>query len=168
MKCHRVYFLPAGLILLTMVTLTNCSESVDAIEESEPKIETYELSGIEIHYKVAWAAPPDTFSIDTIEVQYIVDVEWLETKQDTIRFYELPGAKLAYSAHGDLSLCSGHSPYCDLDAHYYNENTFEMYLLSPSGRYEASGIIEEDKLELEGNFFYRTVSIDYLLTGEKI
>ena len=163
---HSILVVSAMLIFIA-----GCGDSFDAMKD-DVRVQTFNLSGIEVHYRVAYAAPPDTFSIDTIEVAYSVDVELPKEKPDSLRFFGLPGAKKAYHAHGlgeDYRLCSSPSrTYCDLYARYYKDNTFEMYLVSPSGMYTADGKLENGKLELEGNFFYRGTSIDYFLTGQDV
>ena len=156
------------VVLATIVFIAGCGDSFDAMKD-DVLVQTFNLSGIEVHYRVAYAAPPDTFSIDTVDVEYEVGVEWLEEKQDTIRFHGLPGADKAYYSHLDNFMCKTQSRiYCDLDAHIYEDGTFEMYLGSPSGMYQAEGALRNGSIELEGNFFYRATSIDYFLSGEKV
>lgn len=164
---HISVFLSALLVLLT-----GCGDTFDAMKD-EARIQTFDLNGIEVHYSVAYAAPPDTFSIDTVEISsYSIEIEIPADKPDTLRFYGLPGAKKAHSAHGvngNYRRCQiPTSPYCDLYARLYDDKTFEMYLASPVGLYTADGKLENGTLELEGNFFYRNRSIDYFLTGQRV
>lgn len=155
-----------------LVLLTGCGDSFDALE-AEARIQTFDLNGIEVHYRVAYAAPPDTFSIDTVEISsYRIELEIPADKPDTLHFYGLPGAKKAYFSHGvngNYRRCQiPSSPYCDLYARLYDDKPFEMYLVSPGGMYTADGKLENGTLELEGNYFYRGTSIDYFLTGQRV
>lgn len=163
----KTFWHPILVVSAMIFFIAGCGDSFDAMKDDR-RVQTFNLSGIEVHYRVAYAAPPDTFSIDTVEVEYEVGVEWLEEKQDTIRFHGLPGADKAYHSHLENFMCKTQSRiYCDLDAKVIDDNTFEMYLVSPSGMYRADGSFNNGKLELEGNFFYRSTSIDYFLTGHK-
>ncbi len=113
---------------------------------------------------------------DTTNISSVVVVKMMSEKTDTLHFFGLPGAdegeiKTYYGRHQIGDKVSGVSGYDDYvrDRVYgsHKGGSFEIdYNIIDF--YNATGSITEDKIEIQGHFTGRSLSVEYHLVGERI
>jgi hypothetical protein len=126
---------------------------------------------------IGLCGPDDGPFIDTTNIASVVAVKLMQDKADTLHFFGLPGAD-----EGEIKIYFGRFQLSDKagEITLYDEsnfakvfgiqsgNSFEIRFNNASFFYEATGSIENDKLEMQGLFSNRTLTVEYDLMGEKI
>jgi len=114
--------------------------------------------------------------IDTIHFSSVVTIKLMEDKSDTLLFFGLPGADEGenriyggFQRHDHVAGMAGFNQF-ERDRIYgsISDNNFEIKTTRPSGRLIMTGIISNDTIEMQGEFLYRGIKVNYELTGEKI
>ena len=116
--------------------------------------------------------------VDVESVASVVNIRRMEENPDTLLFFGLPGAD-----EGKRGFYFGMSrSYYDnlFPIQMYREdvryritgqltgNLFEINLMGAGPSYEASGILDNGVIELNGRYHYRERTFEFDLRGEKI
>jgi hypothetical protein len=121
--------------------------------------------------------PDDGPFMDTTRIASVVAVKWMEEKTDTLHFFGLRGAdedesKQYYGltqiddAAGDMSnygVLAGYKIYGSI-----SDDSFTIQYNNAGFHYDATGTLSNDTIHIKGTFNFRTISVDYDLTGERI
>ncbi len=121
--------------------------------------------------------PDDGPFHDTTRIASVVAVKWIEEKTDTLHFFGLPGADEGETKfyHGTTQLSS----HVGGMLHYDNLTRYRVYgLMSGSSieieinnagnRYTGTGTLSDKFIDIRSQKTFRTITVDYELTGEKI
>jgi hypothetical protein len=121
--------------------------------------------------------PDDGLFIDTTRIASVVAVKWMEEKTDTLHFFGLPGAdegeRKVYFGDSELvDFVFSLGRYDDFDHSRVfgslSDNKFEINHNHTSNRYIGIGTISNRKIEINAQQIFRTITVEYDLTGEKI
>lgn len=164
----------AVLAIVLATLLIGCSSnSVDSEPEESEGLDTisgvYFLHGTKINQDVCWipikCEEGEPISSDTLDIAFTVNVEWIEERQDTLKFIGLEGANtgVRHVLYPPICIYPRDCAFAKL-----TDTEFEMDLLTSAGRYSGTGTLREGTLTLDTEFSYRTVLIKYDLTGPKI
>jgi hypothetical protein len=166
------------IVLLGCLMLTATSSSVT----DDPYTGLYYVHGSKImtFYTcpfIETCTPDDGPFMDTTRIASVVAVKWMEEKTDTLHFFGLPGADEGESkqyfgltqiddAAGNMSnygVLAGYKIYGSV-----SDDSFTIQYNNAGFHYDATGTISNDVIDIEGTFYFRTISVDYDLTGERI
>jgi len=114
---------------------------------------------------------------DTTHFASVVAVKLMKDKTDTLHFFGFPGADEGEAKQlfgrqqlSDYSVgMSGYdmfSPYRIYGA--YSDDFFEINHNNIGRHYRGTGTISDDRIDIHGQLTYRSFTVDYELTGEKI
>lgn len=138
---------------------------------------TYFMHGYQVSMKLCYLNPDcesgEALSRDTISTSFIVNIEMVEGREDTLLFSGLEGADLSirnanYSGSAANPGCTSESSlgYCAYAKRTGDELEFDIG--SPFGWYSGRGVLNNGELTLETIFRYRGTGVEYILKGTKI
>lgn len=170
MKIIRLFY-----PILILILITGCSElGTDPDPEEEIEVDsisgTYHLEGTKINMVVCRWVPTncevgEILESDTLDVEYTIEIERVESKKDTLSFIGLDGA----NAGDDKVLPEGCAPGGNLCAYAnFDGEEIEFNLSEVSGIFTGNGTLIDDKLTLSTEFQYRGTEIHWELEGFKL
>lgn len=135
--------------------------------------EFYFMQGIQISQRLCYISstcePGEVIESDTLNTAFIVRLTFSSDKPDSVLFDGLEGAntrprEMLSDGFNGLTSCS---PFSDCAARKTG-NVLEFNLSSPSGRYIGKGTLDNDRLTLQTQYYYRGSGAEYILEGQKI
>ena len=154
------------MIPLLLLILSGCSGDLVETKVKEINSGTYKLSGTQIKtiHVFPWGEDNEVISSDTTQIEFTVEVEYPEGKQDTVRFEGLEGAN-AGEFQAVNKNCTHPSCYADAKL---NSTELKFDLSAPVGAYTGHGYLGAETLILEAKNRYRGDWVYYDLQGEKV
>ncbi len=153
--------LTTSFIILS-ITFISCKGSIVESTIKDANTGTYHLQGTKIDKRLCYISnicePGEVLSADTTEIEFNIGIEYLSGITDSLRFRNLQGADT-----GEYRVTERGKSYAKLNG---VNLTFDIE--EPGGQYFGSGYIGAGKMSLNTKYYYRTVEIEYNLTGEKI
>lgn len=161
------------LIFLSLTILMSCSGTPSEYE-LEPEDPLAWVSGV--HYlhgaKTTTGTPcfhcgPDSDNLSEI-VTYSVNVDVVEGKSDTIRFFGLYGADAGDTGDRvfpDCSIPDNCKVYASINSSTLD---FEIDIENNGRRYHATGVISQSTLHLTAQYTHDNLTIEYELEGERV
>lgn len=176
------------IILLTLSLLPGCSnnslESED-LKENDQLSGEYEIKGTQInqrvcsppYFRVYDCEPGEPLESDTVQTSFLVSLQFMEQRKDTVMFTGLEGADADIKYHRDANhlptpsmtecLTKGNPDYDCAYAKLTNEKlTFNLSQFS--AYYLGEGTLRDGILQLETAYSYRGAVVKYSLEGEKV
>lgn len=156
------------IYVILYLLLADFSGNIDS-KLKEINTGTYLVTGTEIQLSYdfpwpAWGGEEVILSRDTSYIEFTIEIEYPEGKQDTVRFSGLEGANAGEYQAVDWG-CT--HPACNTDANLNGSKlTFDLY--GTDGTYTGSGQLGGGHIFLDTFFEYRNVGIVYNLEGTKI
>lgn len=165
-----------NIITSVFFFLVVISASTSPPVTNDPYTGHYYLHGSKIVSLGGWFGSEYTV-IDTTYFSSVVVVKKMKEKADTLHFFGLPGAD-----EREIKIYNGNGPRADgapflpaydisvLDRVYgsYSGTVFEIDYNLVSNFYKATGTINNGKIEIQGLYTDRGISVEYDLVGEKI
>jgi len=149
------------LFIILSITFTACKGSIYDSILKDVNTGTYHLQGTKIQKELCFAnfcEDGEVISADTTEIEFDIGLEYLEGTTDSLRFRYLPGADYGMRRATRLG-----AAFAKLNG---GKLTFDIEDLG--GAYFGTGFLGAGKISLNTTYYYRTLEIDYMLTGEKI
>jgi hypothetical protein len=165
-------------LFFLLVAVSALSAGGSSSTQNDPYTGLYYVHGSKImtFYNCAFigiCGPDDGPFMDTTRIASVVAVKWMEEKTDTLHFFGLPGAdegEIKYYFGFQRSERAGEIKVYDEQKIYGTQSgdDFEIRFNNAGFFYEATGTISNDVIDIEGTFNFRTTTVEYDLTGEKI
>ena len=137
---------------------------------------SYYFNGSQINksmcYFSSFCEPGEVVYSDTLQVTFELKVEAVYFTQDTVLVTGLPGAdRDAVAFDGKFGAAA---PDCEPYSWRYacpyarvHSDSLIFKILSPGGRYQATGLYNNGMITLNARYFYRGIEIDFNLSGLK-
>lgn len=168
--------LPGSVIILfASVLYFNSCNSIDPHAKAVDKMSgIYYMHGTKIItiYPCTWTCFDMEPYVESTTVAFTMNMEPVDGKRDTIRFFGLMGADAGESGTRGFKeflfpIESFYSETRTVYAHL-NDNTFEIDLMTAGPQYTATGILQNNAIQLSGQYHYRQRTFAYELEGVKI
>lgn len=176
------------IILLSLSPLLGCSENsleTEELKDADRISGKYALEGTQINQRICSppsfgvfdCKPGEPLESDTVQVSFVVKIQLMEQRGDTVHFTGLEGADADIKYHRDANhlptpsmtecLTKGNPDYDCAYAKLTNEKL--IFTLSQfSAYYLGEGTLRDGILQLETVYSYRGSVVKYSLEGEKV
>ena len=157
------------LVFLVVTILANCSGSPVGPEPQQPD----RISGVFYLQgpKTTTGPPclhclPDNETLQEI-IYHSVNVQLVEGKQDTVRFFGVYGADAGDTADRVFPDCTS-SNDCKVYGRLTSSEQYEIDIEHSGRRFRATGVIRTVTFTLEGQYTHENRTIDYELEGKRV
>ena len=171
-----------NILFICIIGCIVLSASTSPPVNNDPYTGLYFIHGSKIvtYYRCPFfdtCAPDDGPFHDTTRIASVVAVKLMQDKADTLHFFGLPGA-----GEGETKLYHGITRFRDYAGSLLQydgltgyriyglltNDSYEIDYNNAGSRYKGTGTISNDKIEITGQKTFRTITVEYDLSGEKI
>ncbi len=177
------------MLLFSLQAWSSSNEGVNQSETSNLKVtaveehsELYFMNGIQISKRFCYLAQPDICSegevveSDTVKTSFLVSVTFNSDNPDSVLFDGLEGANskpremISKGFNGGAATAQNSSCRPSTDCGYakLTGSELEIDVYTSSGDYSGTGTLDNDRLTIHAEYFYRGSGAEYMLEGERI